>query len=135
MAVMNEVVIALFILFLLPFIVFYGAVLAIWIGILTPFLLVVFLLFRWYKKRKQKLNPIPDDAVPYTPEEAKKPIMVKWQGKELPLYYLIWSCVLVFLSITLGIVLLLAGIVLWFPWPVSMAIVFIAIGIGIGKLG
>ena len=87
---------AVLVILLIPLalvITIWGSILAI---VLTPFAIVGFLIWRLIKAKgwiKPKVE-IPKDAKPYVPPPPRKPIMVTWQGRKIPLGVFIFSAIM-----------------------------------------
>jgi hypothetical protein len=80
--------------------------------IILPILAIGFLIWRAIKRhREAKPYEIPENAVLWTPKPKRKPIMIKYQGKDIPLGVFIFS---VILSLTMVPILLIC---LFFVFP------------------
>jgi hypothetical protein len=130
MEVIGEIIAVLLILFLLPLLIVSGAVVGLYVALCLPFLLIGFVVYLWAKKKFNVDIKVPQRAKPATVKKERKPITIEMNGKQVPIGILIGSTLF---GIVLTIVLI-AAMILWFPWPVSLAIVCVGIGMGLSKL-
>jgi hypothetical protein len=130
-SIASELLLTIFILFMLPFLFVYGVFAGLWLAALTPLLLVVVLVVLGIKGLiKHKVEcVVPPDAKPAEPRQPRKPILIKWGGKKVPLGIFIFS----FISSVFLVLLLIAALILWLPWYWMIGTIILLIGVGIGS--
>lgn len=118
--------------------IFFGPiliVLSLWtiVCIAPYFHVIVISLIIWgiwrYKKRHSKVV-IPSNAKPARPKKVRKPITIKWQGKEIPLIVFVFSTIL---SVIFGLLLIFC-ILFVFPPLIGVMIIGFCVGSAIGKV-
>ena len=126
---METLLVGLLAVFLLPVVLVGGVIASIWLIFLSP--LIVAGWFIYWLLRKDGMESwrkyIPKWEA--KPRKPRKPIMVKWDGKEVPLGVLIFSTIA---SIFL-VVLLVFAILFWIPLWISILIIGFMVGKSIGK--
>jgi hypothetical protein len=96
----------LVIILLLPSIIALFCWTAIYGVLLVPVLAIGYLIWRRINMKKDT-SPIPADAKEWVPKPPRKPIMIKWRGKEIPLGVFIFSIVLSIILVPIFILCLL----------------------------
>lgn len=115
--------------FVAPVIIVAGIVYGVLLLPIVPIIVVIWLVYRMIKK-KYPDTPIPEAAKPKA-TKIKKPIMVKFNGKEMPLSMVILS---VIISIIVFIIILYSIIfIIPIGWVVCGICVWIGVAIGKNK--
>jgi len=129
MQALAESILFLGIIVLLPALIVLGLSLSMWAVLLSPFVLIGIGLFMLIKDRLPHVPP--PDAKPAKPKVPRKPIMVTWDGRSVPLGVVIGSTIVTILST----ILVLIAILLWIPWWASGIVLVFCIGMYCGGTG